>query len=338
MKITDLSYEEITIPLKKPFVISYGTQRSYTGVIVKIATDEGIFGLGEAPVSPHITGDTIKSIMGALDIFSHLLKGQNPLHIPRLMNLVNSSILHNCSAKKAVDNALYDIFSQKAGIPLRDMLGAAKDRLETSLTISIQNRKDSLREAEELLEMGAKVIKVKIGLSPKEDIDRVKALCTNFGVPLRLDANGGYDLKEAIYVLRELEGLNIQFIEQPVKYDLYSDLAEIRRRTMIPVMADESVKTASDLLRVIDDVDMVNIKLAKSGGIHEAIIMANILKKKNKKFMVGCMIETKLSISAGLAFALGTGADYIDLDGFIDLKNQIHDELVILKDGYLSIP
>ncbi len=337
MKITDITCEEIYIPLKKPFRISYGTQRAYKGVIIKIDTDENISGLGEAPISPHITGDTISSITGAIEIFKELLLGENPLLIPKLIGLINNSILYNYSAKKAVDNALYDILTKVTGITVREMLGASLQQLETSLTVSIGTRKDCLRDAEALIEMGAKVIKAKIGLSPKEDIDRVKALCSNFDVPVRLDANGGYTLKEAIHVLRELEGLNIQFIEQPVRHDLYEELGELRKQTIIPVMADESVRTCIDLLRVIDHVDMVNIKLAKTGGIHEAVIMANILKKKNKKFMVGCMIETKLSIAAGLNFSLGVGADYIDLDGFIDLETQVHDDLVTFRDGFLSL-
>lgn len=337
MKINDITYETVSIPLIKPFTISYGTQHTYNGIIVRILTDEGITGLGEAPTSPHITGDTLKSIMGAIDIIKPALIGENPLHIPRLMRTVHNSILHNYSAKKAIDNALYDIFSKSNNISIKDLLGSEKNKMETSLTISIGTKDDSLKEAENLLKMGAKVIKVKIGLNPKEDIERIKALCSNFNIPFRLDANGGYTLKEAIIVLKELEGYNIQFIEQPVKYYLYKDLMELNGKSNIPIMADESVKTANDLLNIIDYIDMVNIKLAKSGGIHEGVIMANILKKRDKKFMVGCMLETKLSISAGLHFSLGVGADYIDLDGFIDLKEQIHDDLVKFENGYLSV-
>lgn len=337
MKITDVSYETITIPLSKPFSISYGTQTSYSGVLVKIETDEGLTGFGEAPASPHITGDTIKSIMGALDLFKPVLIDENPLNIPRLINKVDSAILHNYSAKKSVDNALYDIFSKYSRISIKDLLGSQKERMETSLTVSIGSKEDSLKEAEALMKMGAKVIKVKIGLCPKDDIERVKALSKAFDVPLRLDANGGYTLKEAVNVLKELEEYNIQFIEQPVKYHLLKDLKKLSRDCRIPIMADESVKTGRDLLDIIDDIDMVNIKLAKSGGIHEAVIMANILKKKDKRFMVGCMIETKLSIASSLHFSLGTGADFIDLDGFVDLKYQPNDDMVVLKDGYLSL-
>jgi len=335
MIITDVRWHTLTIPLKKPFVIALGAMTEYVCVQVEITTKNGLTGRGEAPVSPRITGDTADSVQGALARYKPLLIGKDARRIGPLLSNLSRSLLHNSAARKAVDNALYDLFAQYCRMPLATLLGGVQQQTATSLTIGICDTSTAVQEAKQLISQGVKVIKVKIGGHPDQDIERVRALTRACSVPLRLDANQGYTYTQALRVLRALEGENVQFMEQPVKHHLKADMARLRGLTTIPIMADEGVHDLKDLLAYRDCCDMVNIKLAKCGGIHEALHMAAVLRAWNKPFMVGCMIETRLSIYSSLAFALGVGADYADLDGFVDLEEEGADTRVALRDGCL---
>ncbi len=335
MKIESMEWEVLQIPLKKPFKISLGTTTEYLGIIVKICTDE-FCGVGEAAPSTRITGDTIQSTLGALNIFKNQIIGMDATEIGKIMNTTNHTA-RNTTAKAAVDMALYDLLGKQAKIPVRNLLGGEKEKIETSLTVTIGSIQDTLKSAEELLNAGAKVLKVKIGLYPEEDIARIKALREITDVKIRVDANQGYSLKRAMIVLRSIERYDIEFAEQPIPASQIDDLAILRRYTEIPIMADESLHTSADMLRLVGKVDAINIKLMKSGGMHEALKIAAIAKAAGIKIMVGCMIETKVGITAGTHFALGIGADYADLDGYWDLSEQPFDGVRFDK-GYNSVP
>ncbi len=327
-----MNWKKIEIPLKKAFKIALGTTTKYEGVILKICT-ENYCGYGEASPSPRITGDTVDSIISSLRRFKEILIGKDPLEIGKLMGNLNREIVSNTSAKAAVDMALYDIMGQYSNMPVRKLIGGEKDRIETSLTVSIGKVPDTIKDAENLLDKGARVLKIKIGLNPQEDIERIRAIRKITDAKIRVDGNQGYSLKQAIKVLRAIERYEIEFAEQPIPRNEIENLRILRENTEIPIMADESVHNSHDLIKLIGKVDAINIKLMKSGGIYEAIKMASIAKACSMKIMVGCMIETKLGITAGTHFALGIGADYADLDGYFDLREQPF-EGVKFENGY----
>ncbi len=332
MEIVSVHWERLKIPLKKPFRIALGTSDFYEGVIVKICTEE-FCGYGEAAPSPRITGETVESVIGALEKMHPYLLGKNPLEIGKIMSGLDRLIKHNTSAKAAVDFALHDILGKKADAPLKTLIGGIRDKIPTSLTVDICKPDEAVKMAENLISAGAQVLKVKIGLNPEEDIERVKAIRSITDIPIRVDANQGYSLKQAIKVLRSIEKYDIEFAEQPLPADRIDELEILRKNIAIPVIADESVHTATDVIRLIGKVDGINIKLMKSGGIHEAIKMASIAKAAGMEIMVGCMIETHIGIAAGTHFALGIGADYADLDGYWDLEKQPF-EGVIYREGF----
>ena len=332
MKIKDVRWEIKEIPLRKPFKIALGTTKFYRGITLKICTSE-LCGLGEAAPSPKITGDSIGSSISALKKFREILMGENPLEVGKIMKEINQSMVFNSSAKAAVDFALYDIIGKYANLPVKNILGGEKDKIETSLTVSIGDINETLKSVENLLDAGARVLKVKIGLNPEGDITRIREIRKITDAKIRVDANQGYSLKQAMRVLRAIERYEIQFVEQPLPANGLEELKLLRMVTEIPIMADESVHSAEDALRLIGTVDAINIKLMKSGGIHEAIKLASIAKAAKMKIMVGCMIETKIGISAGTHFALGIGADYADLDGYWDLIEQPY-EGVKFEKGY----
>lgn len=321
MEIVSMNWEVLEIPLRKPFKIAFETMETYRGVIVKICTDE-FCGYGEAAPAPRITGDTVDSVVSALKRFRPLVVGEDASAVGRIMDSLNSSLLGSPSAKAAVDFALFDILAQKMGVPLKNLLGGRTDKIETSLTVDIGNLAYTLEHAQRLIDAGAKVLKVKIGLNPKEDIERIRELRRMTDVKIRVDGNQGYDLKTAINVLREIEKYEIEFAEQPIPAGEIENLKILRESVGVPIVADESVHNSQDVLRLIGKVDGINIKLMKSGGILEALRMASIARAAGMRIMVGCMIETQVGISAGTHFALGIGADYADLDGYWDLSEQ----------------
>ncbi len=332
MEIISLDWKILEIPLKKPFKIAFETMDTYRGVVVKLCTEE-FCGYGEAAPAPRITGDTVDSVVSALKRFKPIVIGEDASAIGRIMDSLNSSILGSPSAKAAIDFALFDIISQKAGVPLKNLLGGRRDRIETSLTVDIGNLEYTLEHARKLIDEGAKILKVKIGLNPREDVERIRALRKMTDVKIRVDGNQGYDLKTAIRVLREIERYEIEFAEQPIPASEVENLKILSESVEIPIVADESVHRSRDVLRLIGKVDGINIKLMKSGGILEALRMASIARAAGMKIMVGCMIETQVGISAGTHFALGIGADYADLDGYWDLAKQPYIGMKY-EDGY----
>ena len=321
MEIISVKWERVNIPLKKPFKIALGTITDYSGYILKICSSRTC-GFGEAVPSPKITGDTMESIEKAFHIFKQLLLGEEACKTGRIMNKIHSAIPKNTAAKAAVDMAIYDLIGNRWRVRVSDLLGGEKEKIDTSLTISITNTKDAVKQAAKLTEQGAKVLKVKIGLDPDADIERVRLIREVTDAKIRVDANQGYSLNQAIRVLKAIEKFDIEFAEQPLPKDRLDDLKTLRNSVEIPIIADESVHNSRDVLKLVGRVDGINIKLMKSGGIYEAIKMASVAKAAGMKIMVGCMVETKLGIAAGQNFALGIGADYADLDGYWNLTRH----------------
>lgn len=325
MKITELEIHQITVPLRKSFVISSSASYEYEGVLVKIHTDNtDIYGLGEAAPSHRITNETQATVINNLARLKPVLIDKNPLEIELIMNEIDSRF-SGSSAKAAVDIALHDIMGKYLALPLNRLFGNDKTEIRTSVTVSIRDIEQTVKEAYKLVEQKVKNIKLKIGTKIEDDIAKVKAVREAIGYEprLRLDANEGYSVKQAIEVLRGLERYEIEFIEQPIQRDDISGLREIRNITSIPVMADESMSSAKDALEIIrnDAADMFNIKLMKCGGIRNALKILNIAESSGIPCMLGCMLETKVGITAGTHLALGKKiVRYADLDGHLDLN------------------
>ncbi|MEW6070745.1 MAG: dipeptide epimerase, partial [Candidatus Thermoplasmatota archaeon] len=320
MKITDIKIYPISIPLRKPFKIALGITYNYEGVLVKIETDENIYGWGEASPSERITFETQATVLNTLDKIKPIVIGKNPLEIEKMMLAVDENVHGNSSAKASIDLALHDILGKYLRLPLNKIFGSDKVEIRTSITIGIKDLKEVVEEALNLVERKVKTIKLKIGIDAEKDIEKVKALreTIGYGIRLRVDANQGYSVSQAIKVLNALERYEIEFIEQPVNAKDIEGLREVRNNTAIPIMADESLHTPRDAIELIksDAVDLFNIKLMKSGGLSSSLKIAEIANAAGITCMVGCMVETKLGITAGTHLALGKKIiRYADLDG-----------------------
>jgi len=322
MKITGMRIHPILIPLRKPFITSLGSKYKHDGVLVKIETDENVFGWGEAAPSKNITKETQESVIKSLNEIKPLIVGENPFEVEKIMDKIN--YVFGPSAKASVDIALHDIFGKKIGLPLKNVFGDDKKEIRTSITVSIGKVEDAVKEAVKIVDSGGRNIKLKIGLKPDEDIEKIKKIRESIGYEprIRVDANQGYSVETAIKTLREMERYEIEFVEQPLNAKDIDGMRMVRNNVSIPVMADESVHTPGDAVNIVknDAADMINIKIMKS-GLSNALKIADICSAAGIICMVGCMIETKIGVTAGTHLALGKRIiRFADLDGHLDLK------------------
>lgn len=311
MHIHSIETLPVAVPLTKPFKTALRIVTTAYAIYVKVTTDDGHTGWGEAPPTHVITGDSLGSITYAIqEVITPQLLGKDLRNREEIFRLLTGSIVRNTSAKAAVDMAIHDLLGQLAGLPLYQLLGGFRNDLETDFTVSVNDPAEMADDAERYISNGFNVLKVKVGIGDiSEDIARIRAIRARIGdgPKIRLDANQGWKPKEAVYAIGQMEdaGLAIELIEQPVHADDIDGLTYVTNHTLTPIMADESVFSAKDAKRVLERraADLINIKLMKSGGIHEALKINALAESFGVQCMVGSMIETKLGITAAAHLA-----------------------------------
>jgi L-Ala-D/L-Glu epimerase len=319
MKITRVEIFKLNIPLKAPVTIAIGTIAEARNLLVRIHTDEGTYGLGEGSPFWMIVGETQETCFAAAPDLGRLLIGRDALDIEGNLAVLDRYLTRNYTCKSAFDMALYDLAAKKAGLPLYQYLGGGKYPIVTDQTIYIGTPEAMAADAMQIQARGAEAVKVKLGTSAAEDIRRVRAIREAIGpeLPIRVDANQGWDYVTAVQVLSALAKLNVEYCEQPVKHWNYEDMARLRQRLAVPICADESLFTHHDALRLVrmEAVDYFNIKLSKSGGIHNALKINAIAEAAGIPCMIGCMSESRLAITANAHLASArTHIRFYDLD------------------------
>jgi len=330
MRIRSIEVYPVVLRYHEPFKIALGTEFESRNVIVKIYTDSDVFGIGEASPFEKVTHETPQTVMQTLEKIAPKLIGMCPLRIEKTVETMDQAIAENPSAKAAIDMALYDILGKTAGQPLFKLIGGFREDVLTDFTLGIKESKEMAKDAVKAVKKDFKALKVKVGINPEEDVERIKRIREAVGpdIPIRIDANQGWNVQEAIDALGKLERSNVQFAEQPVKADDIKGMAKVKKNSPIPIMADESVHTPSDAMRAIREeaVDMINIKLMKSGGILKAKKIAAIAESADVLCMIGCMSESAIGIAAGVHLAAAVkNIQYADLDSDI----LINDKLVL---------
>ena len=323
MKITDVRLGIISVPLRVPFKTALRTVNSVEDVVVEIHTDTGAVGYGEAPPTGAVTGDTTGAIIGALQ--DHLIKtiiGRDVDDFEDLMKAVQKCIVHNTSAKAAVDMALWDLYGQLYNIPVYKLLGGSRKQIVTDITISVNDPEEMARDTITALERGYETLKVKVGANPALDVARLAAVRKAAGadVCIRIDANQAWTPKQAVRILNQMQdkGLDIEFVEQPVAARDFEGMKYVTERSYVPVLADESVFSPDDALKIMQmgAADLVNIKLMKCGGIYNALKIASAAEVYGVECMIGCMLEAKISVNAAVHLACAKQIiTKIDLDG-----------------------
>jgi L-alanine-DL-glutamate epimerase-like enolase superfamily enzyme len=318
MKIDSIELYRLTIPME-PFVIATETCYAAENIFLKIHTNKGITGVGECSPFPMLVGETQDTCFAVGKNLAKILKGQNPLQIEERMQEMDNYIAFNTTIKSAFDMALYDIAAQAQGKPLYQFLGGSKKSIKTDLTIGISSPEKMAATATQFVADGVTTIKVKLGKNGAEDIERIRLIREAVGptIHLRADANQGWDYPTALQVLQAIEPYGIEFCEQPMHQRLDPLLPQLKSSVGIPIMADESMFDHHDAERLIqsNSCTYLNIKLAKSGGISEAIRIADKAASFGVSCMLGGMVESRMALTAKVHLAMAhNNIHFYDLD------------------------
>jgi L-Ala-D/L-Glu epimerase len=345
LTISQVTLYKLFIPLKEPFIISLGPIYNAENIVLQIRTKEGITGFGECSPFMSINGESMDTCFVVGQYFAKLLQGKNALAIEERVADMDRLIYGNSSIKSAFDIALYDIASQHAGLPLYKFLGGENNKtIITDYTVSIGDPGKMAADAVKIKEQGYPAIKVKLGKDGKKDVERMKAIRAAVGndIPLRIDANQGWELDEAIETLKALGPLNIQHCEEPIARWDYMSLPKVKQASPIPIMADESCGDEHDAKRLmdLDACSYLNIKLGKAGGIFKALKIVALAKEKNMHLQVGAFMESRLAMTAFAHFSLCSPLiEHFDFDTALMFKEDpVSGGIVYEKNGVVKVP
>ena len=328
MQIQDIKIIHQRLPLKKVFRTALRTATEIPLIEVEITTDKGIRAKGSTSSAAKVTGETTASICAAIEDYIFPSIKEMPIdNLHDVLHNINVSIPRNYSAKAAVDMAIYNLYCQYLQIPLYKYLGVFRTKLSTHMTISLGSIEQMCDDAQQALSDHFTSLKIKTGKDFRHDIEAVRQIYKTVGENVRLgiDANQGWKKREAVTAIRALQDIpSIDFVEQPVAAHDIEGLKWIKNRVDIPIMADESVFSYSDAIRIIreDAADFINIKLLKCGGIFPATKIVHAAESAGIECMLGCMMEGPLSISCGAMFAWAhKNITRIDLDSLYSLRD-----------------
>ena len=300
--------EILELATRHPFLIARGGQAVHNTVWVRVRDRDGHVGWGEAAPTTYY-GETPETVLAALNLYAAQLPA-DPFDLEAAEHALRATLGGNPSARAALSTALHDLVGKRLGVPLCRLWGldAAKTPIST-FTIGLDTP-DRMR-AKVIEAEPYPVLKVKLGTDRDDEILRTVRGAT--AKELRVDANCGWTRKQAIRMLPVLEEFGVTVLEQPLPPHDRDGLALVTRASRIPVIADESCLVATDIPPLVGAVDGINIKLAKCGGLREALRMIAVARAHGLLVMVGCMIESSIGITAAAHFT--PLVDIADLDG-----------------------
>ncbi len=316
MKITGIDWYAVRLPLLKPFIISYGTYSHVESIVVRLTTDTGLIGWGEATPDPYVTGESWASTTAMLrhDLLP-LLRDQDPLAREAIHARLDGLVTGAPTAKAAIDLALWDLAGKECGLSVAALLGGpVRAALVWHATLSIAEPATMADEARAAVAAGHREIKMKVGAARLvDDVARIMTVRAAVGpdVALMVDANQGWhDPATAIRAIQAIAPATPLWIEQAIRADDFAGLAAVRRATGIAQMADEGVHGARDGLRIVElhAADLINVKLMKTGGITEAVRLIAVCEAAGLRCMIGSMVESTIATAAGAQLALARHA------------------------------
>ncbi|MBP9202327.1 MAG: dipeptide epimerase [Gemmatimonadales bacterium] len=307
--------EVLNLRTRHPFIISRGGQSDYRTIWVRLVDHDGVEGWGEAAPA-RIYGESTETVLASLQNYAEHLAA-SPFHLEDIERQWETQMRLNPAARCALSAALHDLMGKKLGVPVYQLWGLNPAKAPRStFTIGIdtaEKLRQKVLEAEEY-----PILKIKLGTD--RDVEILKTIRDLTAKELRVDANTGWNTKQAIRMLPVLEEFGVTVLEQPLPADDLDGLAQVTRHSRIPVIADESCLVAADIPRLVGKVDGINIKLAKCGSLREALRMIAIARAHHLMVMVGCMIESSIAITAAAHFT--PLVDIVDLDGAALLAND----------------
>ncbi|MCC7359266.1 MAG: hypothetical protein IT317_07310 [Anaerolineales bacterium] len=349
MKIKAVEVQSLRLPVIRPHQMAIGTTNSQENVVVKLIGEDGSFGWGEAPhmVGHSQLGETPQTVRVVL---RHKL-------IPAILGLdcfdqelltlkLDQAVPGNGRAKGALVMAAYDLAGKVLGTPVYNLLGGkVRDAIPLSWSLPIVEVEKVVAEARQMVERGWRILKIKAGRpDPMADVAVVRAVREAVGdtISLRVDVNQAYDVKSALRVLRGLEPYGVEFMEQPIHRDNLDGMIEITRQSPIPIMADESVKSITDLgvIAKTHAADAISIYIIGPGGPGNSKKMAAIVQTFGLRGYVGGALESVIGASAGLHLAASSPAINLgcEMSGQYLLKEDLGTAMIPMQAGALVVP
>ncbi|MFG2045395.1 mandelate racemase/muconate lactonizing enzyme family protein [Dactylosporangium sp. NPDC048998] len=329
MTIAEVRAHAVSVPLHTPFVTALRTATTVESLLVEVVDADGHSGFGEAPQVWKVTGDSVAGARACVEqILGPLLAGRDADDVAGGARAVHAAVAGNTAARAAVDVALHDLAARRLGVPLVRLLGGTRLRVPTDVTLPAGDADTLGAAARDRVCEGFRVLKVKVGKAgdgerdaAAADVRRVGRIRAEVGpdVRIRLDANQGWTPREAVRAIRGMQdaGLDVELVEQPVPRHDLDGLAWVSDRVDVPILADEAVFGIRELVEVIRRraADMVNVKLAKCGGIGPARTLLDLAAAHDVGTMVGSMMETQVGVGAAASLVSAYGTTVVsDLD------------------------
>jgi len=346
MKIDKIEVIPFGIPINK-FADAYTSFSVSNAVLVKIYTNEGHIGYGEACAwEPEFYGETLESVSTTIEKYiAPKIIGEDPRNINKILSIIDANIAKITCAKEGVDLALHDLIGKILNVPVYTLLGGKfREMIPVASEIGLDTPESMVKNALKVLELGIKVIKIKGSVDHLLDVERITAVRQAVGmdVELRLDPNAAWDVNRTIKTMKLLENCNLQLLEQPVPAWDLKGMSHIRNNIGIPLMADESVWTPQDAIKISEygAADLLNIKIAKSCGLHLGKKTEHVAESLGLPCIVGTEIEPGFSLIAKLHLAASMkihplASEFTELQL---LKKNILKHNIEIIDGCVKVP
>lgn len=309
-----------------------------TAVFVRIETRQGQSAWGCTVAHPALTGETPEAVIHCCRECAAMVVDLHPTNVEYSLDMLSRHAHMTPAVMCAYDLAFHDLMSLTAGMPMYRILGGFRNRIQTSVTIPLSGLDESVEKAQWRASQGFRMLKIKGGVDPAEDVRRARAI--HQALPnhiLRLDADGGYSVQDALDVARALQDV-LEMLEQPTAPDDLAGLRQVKEISPLPILADQSLRGPASALDLAANhtVDGLSIKLATCGGLRCARQIDAIARAAQMATMVSCYVEPAMLIAAGLSLALSSpNVKYGDLDGYLELNNDPSRAGFLLENGWL---
>ena len=294
-------------------ISALGSQVAGQFVLVKVIADNGLIGLGEASVTPRWSGETVWGAAALITkLFGPAMNGCDPCDHPEVDRRLDAMTVDNWFAKSAVEMACWDLEGRQRGLPVYELLGGACRPLtiRSRFSLGAYTAAIARQRARELVELGFETIKIKVGTNPEGDVERVRAVRDEVGpsIALTVDANGGWNESQALWVLSRLADANISIVEQPLPRGQYAGLKRLRAATGCKILADESCFDEVEAVELIeqDCCDAISLYPGKQGGIAKAVRIAKLAEQHGLPCSIGSNLEWDVATAAMLHFIVAT--------------------------------
>jgi len=344
MKIKSIDIFNCELKLKNVFITSLGPIQSSRHIFIRVVLEDGTYGWGECAPSNTINGENIKTCLSIAPDLCKSILDLNIFDHDTINEKLNRVIYGNRSIKSAIDVACYDAASKKVDKPLYQYLGGKiNKKLYTDYTVSLDSIEKMTKQAIEIKKNGFSIIKIKVGENGSQDIERIKSIRNSIGdnIQLRIDANQGWGIEEAVKTLRGMKKYNIEYCEAPINKELAHKLNYVKENSPIKIMADESLFSSNDAIKLVDGkhCQYFNLKIGKTGGIHEALKIIKIAERNNIMMQFGGFIESKIifTVNCHLAY-ISENIKFLDCDSpLFHEENPIIGGLEYQKDWEMKI-